>query len=206
MYVQQLTYPIYDLNSTLFAEEIRNVLEVEFNSQITNHGKDFLPTVVKADGYLVNPINADSDLNPAFVAITRSNSDNDSGFQFKQTNLDNTYIIQIVAIGLDNLRKIADAIFIILNDMNVKHYFNKLKNSYGEEIIYNPDTYKIESITTDLQASKTNGNKDVVMGNLRLTASIAETVKFNETTPINSVVLTNEIGEDKIAITQTNTY
>lgn len=203
-YTSKITYPVYDLNSTLFVELVREVLQVEFLEQRNNHSKDYLPLVVKNDEYLVNPI-SDEEINPAYCAVTRAKSEIE-GQLFKQENLVNSFIIQVVANGLENLRKVTDAIFIILNDMDVKHYFFQYKNDDNQNIIFDSSLYKIDSISTDITTKKVINNKDVVMGNLVLQAGIAEVVKYNKTTQTEGASTSHKIGESQIEIKQETNY
>lgn len=180
MYSAKITYPISELNSSFFLEELRNVLEVELLNQRTIFGKTFLPQVVKKDDFLLNPI-TDSDLNPSFCAVVKAKSeDSEKGFNELQV-LKTIYLVKIAAYGLNNLRQIQDVIFSILNDLDVKHYFFQLKREVlsgnilqdveyfvdgGTSIVYNGNTIDagvsfvgVENITN---YTKTSGTEIVV--------------------------------------------
>lgn len=204
MYSAKITYPIYDLNNTLFIGIIQEVLEAEFLKQRTAHSKDFLPTSVKNDDYLINPI-SDNEINPSFCAVTKVSSDLNDHF-YEQENLDNSFIIQVVAIGLENLRKITDAIYIILNDMDVKNYLFQVKNDFDELLISNSGSYSVKTIVTNLETKKTINDKDIVMGNLVLNVQISEKVKFNDTTPIDILSTTLKLGGNDIELNQETKY
>jgi len=201
-YTVQLTYPVYDLNSSEFITLIQNVLQTEFQNQITVHGNTFLPISVKTDEYLLNPI-ADKEINPAFCSIIKAKmSSTDNRFS-KQQNDSNSYIIGILADGLTNLRKIADAIYVILNDMDVKNYLFLYENSDGCKIISDSGQYFVNSLSTDFEVSKTMNDKNIVYGNIVLNAEIAEVPKFNDYTQIEEVTTDLKIGENDINVKQT---
>lgn len=202
-YSAQITYPIYDLNSTLFVELVREVLEVEFLNQRTNHSKTFLPQKVETDNYLLNPI-SDQDIDPAFCAIIKANAENITQY-FNQENLSNTYLIQVVAKGLENLRKITDAIYIILNDMFVKQYFFQYKN--GDKLLISDSSkYLVKTITTDLETSKTITDQNIIMGNVMLMAEIGEEPEFNTTAPLTEIETKFKLGLDEKEVIQNTTF
>ncbi len=144
MYSSKITYPILELNSSFFLETLRSVLEVELLKQRSSFGKTFLPILVKKDEYLLNPI-ADSDMNPSFCAIVKAKTLDDKSGAKEQQNTNTTYMVVVAAYGLDNLRKIQDVIFQILNDLNVKHYFQQLQREVisGEIFPYNLLEYQV---------------------------------------------------------------
>jgi hypothetical protein len=155
MYQSKITYPISELNSSFFLEELRKVLEIELLNQRNNFTKTFLPESVKKDDFLLNPI-TDSDLNPAFCAIVKAKSiDNKEGFNEIQV-IDNTFLVKIAAYGLDNLRKIQDVIFQILNDLDVKHYFYQLKREILSGDIIQDVEYLVQG--ANLEFVTYNGN------------------------------------------------
>jgi len=204
-YTTQVTYPVYDLNSSFFIELLKEVLEVEFNNQITTHANTFLPTTVKTDEYLLNPI-ADKEIDPAFVSIIKAKFVNTEGRYFEQNNDNNSYIIGILADGLLNLRKIADAIYEILNDMDVKNYFYLYENSRNCKIISDSGKFFISNLSTEFEVSKTMNDKNIVYGSLVLNAEIAETSILNTYEEINQITTDFEMGADNKNIKQTTTY
>lgn len=182
MYSSKITYPILELNSSFFLETLRNVLQIELLKQRSSFGKTFLPQIVKKDDYLLNPI-ADSDLNPSFCAIVKAKTVDDKSGAKQQQNTNTTYMVVVGAYGLLNLRKIQDVIFQILNDLDVKHYFQKLQREVisgeiftynlleyqvldGESIVYNGNTIvagdKFEAVDGVTTYTKTTGNETVV--------------------------------------------
>ena len=104
-YSALLTYEVYDLNSSLFLGLIKEVLEAEFTKQIEDYDNDFLPASVKTDEYLLNPV-SDLDINPSFCSVIKAKSVSGENQFHNQTNEKNTFIIGILAEGLENLRKI----------------------------------------------------------------------------------------------------
>jgi hypothetical protein len=204
-YTSKLTYPVYDLNSSIFIAMIQEILQAEFQNQITTHGKTFLPTSVKTDEYLLSPI-ADKEINPAFCSIIKANmANNDHRFHEQQGNASG-YIIGILADGLTNLRKIADTIYIILNDMDVKNYLFTYKNANGDGIIWDSGEYYISTLSTEFEVSKTMNDKNIVYGSITLNAQMAEVAKVNEYTEINQITSDLKFGEDQKNIKQTTTY
>lgn len=202
MYTPLLTYPIYDLNSSEFIELIRTILEVEFNNQITEHSKTFLPTVVKKDEYLLSPV-SDKEINPAFCSVIKAKMESTERRFADQQNDSNSYIIGVLANGLDNLRKITDAIYEILNDMDVKNYLFLCKNANGDNLISNSGEYFIKNLSTEYEVSKTMNDKNIVYGYLVLNAEIAEVPKLNTYTKITEVSTDFKMGENEINIKQT---
>jgi len=198
-YSSKITYEVYDLNSSLFLELIREVLEAEFTKQIADFDKDFLPVEVKTDEYLLNPV-SDLDIDPAFCSVIKAKSSNGNNPFFKQANEKNVYIIGILADGLENLRKISDAIYIILNDMDVKNYF------FGQKIISDSGTYKISELSSDFQISKTINDRNIIYGSLTLEVEIAEEVKFNDYAEINEIRVKHQLGADESETNQTTKY
>lgn len=171
-YISLITYGIYDLNSSLFLELIREILEVEFNKQRNQFAKTFLPKIVKKDEYLLSPV-SDTDINPAFCSVIKAASKNAENHFHQQSNEDNTFIIGVLADGLENLRKILDSIYIILNDMDVKNYLF----TYG--ILSDTGKYRINQMNHEFEVSKTSNDKNIVYGSLTLQAEIAEIAKEN---------------------------
>ena len=201
-YEVQLTYPVYDLNSSEFITIIQTILQTEFQNQITEYSNDFLPTDVKTDEYLLSPI-ADKEINPAFCSIIKAKmSSTDQRFSTQQ-NDSNSYIIGILANGLTNLRKIADAIYEILNDMDVKNYIFLYKNAAGDQIISDSGQYFVNSLSTDFEVSKTMNDKNIVYGSIVLNAEIAEVPKENTHTEIVGSTTDLKMGKDKKNIKQT---
>lgn len=201
----RLTYPVYDLNSSEFVDTIKSILEVEFNNQIDNHANSFLPATVKTDEYLLNPI-ADKEINPSFVSIIKAKmASTDNRFANQQNDL-NQYVIGILADGLTNLRKIGDAIYEILNDMDVKHYLFLLENSNGDKIISDSGKYFIRSLSTEYEISKTVNDKNIIYGSLVLNAEIAEVPELNEHTDIHGIETTHKLGENETEVKQTINY
>jgi hypothetical protein len=201
-YTAKITYGVYDLNSTYFMGLIKTILEAEFTKQrLTPLSKTFLPKAVKTDEYLLSPI-ADKEIDPAFCSIIKAKMEGtDQRFSSQQNEM-NTYIIGILADGLTNLRKIADAIYIILNDMDVKDYIFKYQNSSGENLISDSLKYQVKSLSTDFEVSKTMNDKEIVYGSIILQAEISETPKFNTHDLIGSVDLGLQVGENEIQINQ----
>lgn len=178
MYSSLITYSIYDLNSSLFLELIREVLDVEFTKQRDEFGNTFLPIEVKTDEYLVNPV-SDLDINPAFCSVIKATSSNGENHFHSQSNEVNTYLVRVLADGLENLRKILDSVFIILNDMDIKSYLFTCKNSNGDKIISNDGMYRVNQMSNEFEEQKTINDKNIVGGYLTLQAEITETSKFN---------------------------
>lgn len=205
MYTPLLTYPVYDLNSSEFIELLASILEAEFNEQITTFGKDFLPTSVKKDEYLLSPI-SDKEIDPAFCSIIKAKMLSTDNRFSNQQNDSNNYIIGILADGLENLRKIADAIYEILNDMDVKDYLFKYKNALGDQVISNSGEYYIKNLSTEYEVSKTMNNKNIVYGYLILNTEISEVPKLNTHEEINEITTDLELGENKKVIVQTTKY
>lgn len=204
-YTSQITYPIYDLNSTEFMEVVRELLQIEMLNQRTAHGKAYLPQLVKGDDYLVNPI-SDTDINPAFCSITKAKMEStDHNFPTQQNNM-NYYIISLLAKGIDNLRKIADAIYIILNDLDIKMYLSLATSTNGDKLLYTKSSLEIKSLSTEIEERKTVNEKDVVYGNLVLQAQITEVVQKNTYPEIEGINEVHEIGSDEKEITQITNY
>lgn len=176
-YTSKIEYEIYDLNSSVFVELIREVLEVEFLNQRSIFNKTFLPQSVKKDEYLLSPV-SDKEINPAFCSVIKAKMEGTEQRFSEQQNDDNTYIIGILANGLENLRKIADAVYIILNDHEVKHYFWSYANN-GVKLISDSSKYYVKALSTEYQVSKTMNNKEIVYGSLMLGSEIAEVPLFN---------------------------
>jgi hypothetical protein len=204
-YSSVITYPVYDLNSTEFLEVVRELLQVEMLNQRTAHGKIFLPLVVKPDEYLLDKV-ADKEIAPSYCAISKAKMESsDPNFPSQQNNM-NFYIISILAFGLGNLRKIADSIYVILNDLDVKTYLSQVESARGDRLVYNKNSLHISSLSTEIEEKKTLNSKNVIYGNLIFQAQITEKTQLNTSTPIHSVVVTNKIGEDEKEIIQTKTY
>ena len=163
MYSPIITYQIYDLNSTIFLCLIREILQAEFQRQIAL-GNDFLPIDVKTDEYLLSPI-ADKEINPAFCSVIKAKSTNAENQFHGQENINNSYIIGILANGLENLRKISDAIYIILNDMDIKNYIFNSKNCEGVKLISDDGTYRVVNMSTEFEVEKTINDKNIVNQN-----------------------------------------
>lgn len=203
--VPKLTYSVYDLNSSKFLTIIRDILELEFNNQRTIHGNTFLPTQVRTDEYLLNPI-ADKEINPAFCSIIKAKmTSTEHRFANQQNDL-NSYIIGILADGLTNLRRIGDAIYEILNDMDVKNYLFLYKNSEGDQIISDSGQYFVSSLSTEYEISKTVNDKNIVYGNLVLNAQIAEVPIFNEHPDIEEISSDIQVGGNETSVKQLTTY
>lgn len=177
-YTSLITYSIYDLNSSLFLELIREILEVEFNKQRNQFAKTFLPKVVKKDEYLLNPV-SDTDIDPAFCSVIKAASKNAENHFHQQSNEDNTFIIGVLADGLENLRKILDSVYIILNDMDIKNYLFTYKNIDGNLILSDTGKYRVNQMNHEFEVSKSINDKNIVYGSLTLQAEILETVPFN---------------------------
>jgi len=176
-------------------------------NQRTEHGKTFLPQLVKTDEYLLNPI-ADKQIDPAFCSIIKAKSDGtEQRFASQQNDL-NHYIIGVLANGLENLRKITDAIYIILNGMDVKNYLFLYKNLNGDNLISDSGKYFVKSLSTEYEVSKGLNDKDIIYGSLILQAEIAEVSKFNTYPVVNRIDVTGKYGvneeEDKEIVLQTN--
>jgi len=200
MYSSKITNPIYDLNSSLFLEIVREILEAEFVNQRTNFAKTFLPLAVKTDSYLLNPI-SDKEINPAFCSVIKAKSTNSENQFHGQDNNLNIFIIGILANGLENLRKICDAAYIILNDMDVKNYLFNYKVD-DNNIISDSGTYKVSAISTEFEVSKTMNDKNIVYGNLTLVCEIAEVAKFNTHEPLTEINTTHKLGVNEIEVIQ----
>lgn len=191
-YSPVITYEVYDLNSSLFLALIKEILEAEFAVQIEEYENDFLPSAVKTDEYLLNPV-SDLDIDPSFCSVIKAKSVNGENQFHKQTNEKNTFIIGILAEGLESLRKISDAIYIILNDMDVKNYI------FLQGLLSNSEAYKITELSSEFQVSKTINDREIVYGYLTLEAEIAETSKFNTFEAVNEI----NVEINGINITQT---
>lgn len=200
MYNSLITYSIYDLNSTLFLELIREILQAEFLKQRTDFAKTFLPLTVESDSYLLEPL-ADKEINPAFCSVIKARSTNSENQFHGQDNNLNTFIIGILANGLENLRKISDAAYIILNDMDVKNYLFNYKVD-DNNIIFDDGTYKVSSMSTEFEVSKTMNDKNIVYGNLILTCEIGEVAKFNAHEPLTEINTTHQLGVNEIEVIQ----
>jgi hypothetical protein len=204
-YTAKITYPVYDLNSSLFMGLIQDVLIAEFTEQRATHTKMFLPKDVQLDSYLLNPI-ADKEIDPAFCSIIKAKMSNTDRRFADQQNDSNSYIIGILADGLDNLRKIADAIYIILNDMDVKNYLFLYENASGDKIISNSGEYYISALSTEFEVSKTMNDRNIVYGYLVLNAEIAEVPKYNTHTPIDQITTNLKLGVNETDLEQTDKY
>jgi len=202
IYSPKITYPIYDLNSSLFLEIIRNILETEFQNQINIFGNLFLPISVSSDSYLLDPI-SDKEINPAFCSIIKAKSINLENQFHSQENIKNTFIIGILADGIENLRKICDAIYIILNDMEIKSYIFLITNEAGEKLISDDSSFKVSSMSTEFEVSKTMNDKNIVYGSIQLEAEIEESFKFNIHVPLKEVHITHQLGENLTELKQT---
>lgn len=201
MYTSQLTYPVYDLNSTEFMEVVREVLQVEMLNQKNNHGKSFLPEKVNPDRYLLNGI-ADTEMNPSYCAIAKAKMNGtEDNFSIQQNN-NNIYIISILAYGLSDLRKIADSIYVILNDSDVRIYLNEVESVRGDKLVFRKSAMRISSLSTEIEEKKTKDNKDAIYGNLIFEAQIVERTQLNTSTPIDSVYVDTRFGEDEKKIEQ----
>ena len=196
MYTSLLTYPVYDSNSSEFLELIRSILKAEFDKQISTYSKDFLPTEVKTDEYLLAPI-ADKEINPAFCSIIKAKMDGTDRRFSDQQNDNNSYIIGVLADGLLNLRKILDSIYIILNDMSIKAYIFKYKNANQETLISNSGEFYVKGLSTEFEVSKTMNDKQIIYGYLVLNAEIAEVPKLNTYTAIEGVDVNLKVGADQ---------
>ena len=196
-YSPLITHATYDLNSSLFLELVREVLQVEFLNQRNNFAQTFLPKVVKKDEYLLNPV-ADTDIDPAFCSVIKAKSQpGDNQFHGQSSEL-NTYVIGILADGLENLRKIADAAYIILNDMDVKNYFFNYKNTDGDQVVTNSGKYKITALSTEFEVMKTMNDKNIIYGFLILEAEIGEKAKFNLRPTLKEIDITISSKEQGI--------
>lgn len=200
-YTSQLTYGVYNQNATLFLEVVREVLEVEFLNQKNNFGKSFLPGKVQTDEYLLNPI-PDKDFDPSWCSVIKAKWESGENQFIEQQNNMCYYIIGIMARGMEDLRKIGDSIYVILNDMNVKQYFFLYENGAGERLISNSGEYLVKSLSTEYEIKKTNNDKDVIYGNLVLQAEILELAAFNETTPLTEIHTTHKLGENLTEVKQ----
>ena len=202
MYESLITYPVYDLNSSEFVELIKDILEAEFSEQRSTHSKTFLPTEVKTDEYLLSPI-ADKEINPAFCSVIKAKMNStDYRFSSQQNDLNN-YVIGILANGLENLRKISDAIYEILNDMDVKDYIFHYKNALGDNVISDSGEFYVSSLSTEFEVSKTMNDKNIVYGSLVLNAQIAEVPKENAHPELTEIQTDNKLGKNEISIKQT---
>jgi hypothetical protein len=198
-YSALLTYGVYDLNSSLFLDLIREILQAEFTKQVTDFSKDFLPVEVKADEYLLNPL-SDLDIDPAFCSVIKAKSVNGENQFHDQTNEKNTFIIGVLAEGLDNLRKISDAIYIILNDMDVKNHI------FSQGLLADSGSYKVSALSSEFQVSKTVNDREIVYGFLILEAEILEAPKLNTYEEINEINITHVMGVDSKEMVQKTTY
>jgi len=202
MYTAKVTYGVYDLNSSLFLALIKEVLEAEFTKQrLAPLSKTFLPKTVKTDEYLLSPV-SDKEIDPAFCSIIKAKMKGTEQRFYVQQNDLNMFIVGVLADGLTNLRKILDAIYIILNDMDVKSYLFQYKNALGENLISDSGKYLVESFSTDYEISKTNNDQNIVYGSLILQAEISEVSKSNTYPEIDSVDLNLGLGENEININQ----
>ena len=204
-YTALITYAVYDLNSSLFMDLIQEVLIAEFTKQRATFSKTFLPKTVQLNSYLLNPI-ANKEIDPAFCSIIKAKMANTDRRFADQQNDSNSYIIGILADGLDNLRKIADAIYEILNDMDVKNYLFLYKNANEDNLISNSGEFYISALSTDFEVSKTMNDKNIVYGYLVLNAEIAEVPKFNTFTEINQITTDLKLGENEINLEQTDKF
>lgn len=204
-YLPQLTYPVYDLNSTEFMEVVREVLQVEMLNQKNNHSKPFLPEKVNPDEYLLNGI-APTEMNPSYCAIVKAKMDGTEDNFPSQQNNNNIYIISILAYGLEDLRKIADSIYVILNDLNVRTYLSQVESVRGDKLVYNKSTLKVSSLSTEIKEKKTLNNEDAIYGNLIFEAQIVEKTQLNTSTPIDSVHVDNKFGENEKEVKQITEY
>jgi hypothetical protein len=205
-YTAKLTYDVYESNSSLFLEVLRTVLETEFAKQrLTPALAAYLPKTVKTDEYLMSPI-ADKEIDPSFCSIIKEKWENTEYRYPGQQNDLNHYVIGILANGLTDLRKIADAIYIILNDMDVKSYLFLYKNALGENLISDSGQYYIKTLSTEYEIEKTMNDKNVVYGHLVLQAEIAEVTKFNTYPDIDSVDVTLQVGDNQIELKQLTSY
>lgn len=203
MYSSLITYSIQDLNSSTFMDLIKEILEAEFQEQILTYAKTFLPVVVQKDSFLLDPIN-DTEINPAYCSIIKAKADNAQNNFHEQENIKNSYIIGVLANGLENLRKILDAIYTILTDMDVKNYIFLYKNAGGNSIISNSDAYRVSSLSTEYQVSKTINDQNIIYGSLVLEAEIAEIATLNTFTAIEGVDTTHKLGDNAKEILQTD--
>jgi hypothetical protein len=199
VYSTLITYPVYDLNSSEFVGVIQDVLQKEFINQTDNHSIDYLPVVVNTDEHLTSPI-ADSVMNPAYVSVIKGASKDSEHFFFEQNSDLNYFVIGVNAYGLANLRKIQDAIYIILNDMDVKHYLWQLKNDDGENYISDSGMYKVIKNDSQFEEKKTINDKDVVYGSLILQVQIAEVVKQNTYPDLEGMNTDLNLGENKTSV------
>jgi hypothetical protein len=204
-YSALLTYSIYDTNSSVFLELIRSILEAEFVKQRGSFSKTFLPKVVKADEYLLNPV-SDKEIDPAFCSIIKAKFDGtDQRFSSQNNNL-NFFVIGVLADGLSNLRKILDTVYIILNDLDVKNHIFLAKNTSGDNYISDSGQYMIKNLSTDFEVSKTMNDKEIVYGSLILQAEISETPKINTYADINEIEVVNTFGDNEKEVTQLTNY
>ena len=204
MYSSLITYSIYDLNSSLFLELIREILDVEFTKQRNVFGNDFLPVNVKTDEYLVNPI-SDLDINPAFCSVIKAASSNGENHFHGQSNEVNTFLIRVLADGLENLRKILDSVYIILNDMDIKNYLFTYKNANGEKILSNDGMYRVNQMSNEFEEQKTINDKNIVGGYLTLQAEIAEVSKFNTYPELTELNIDLQVGPNQKSTIINNT-
>ena len=202
MYNSVITYEIQDLNSSAFMDLIKEILEAEFQEQTATHSKTFLPVSVQKDSYLLDPIN-DNEINPAYCSIIKAKADNAQNNFHEQESVKNSYIIGVLANGLENLRKILDAIYVILNDMDVKNYVFHYKDASGNLIVSNSDEYRVSSLSTEYQVSKTINDQNIIYGSLVLEAEIAEIATFNTYNEIEGANITHKLGDNETEILQT---
>jgi hypothetical protein len=180
---------------------VKEVLEAEFQEQILTYSKTFLPVLVNKDKYLLNPIN-DTEINPAYCSIIKAKAVN-TDFQFHgQESNKNSYVIGVLADGLENLRKILDAIYVILTDMDVKNYIFLYKNSNNDLIVSDSGSYKVASLSTEYQVSKTINDKDIIYGSLVLEVDINEKAKFNTYAAFEGADITHKLGANEIELQQ----
>lgn len=200
-YTSRITYPIYDLNASAFLTILQEILQVEMLNQRTAYTKSFLPKLVKTDEYLLNPV-SNTDLDPSFCSIVKTKADvTDNRFTTQQANINN-YAILVYANGISNLRKILDAIYIILNDTDIKAYLFRLKNSNNENLIWDSGSYFVKSLDTDYDINKSMNDKDVVLGAINLEVAISEVAKLNTYPELTSIEVINKVGNDEIGIKQ----
>lgn len=195
-YTAKLSYSVYDLNSSVLVELVKEVLQVEFLNQRTEHGNTYLPQVVKKDEYLLSPV-SDKEINPAFCSVIKAKMEGTEQRFSNQQNDKNQYIIGILANGLENLRKIADAVYVILNDMDVRHYFYQVTDTEGNRLISDSGEFYIKALSTEFEVSKTMNNKEIVYGYLILNAEVSEVPKFNTYSTFEGVTAEIKVGEDE---------
>lgn len=205
MYSSLITYSTYDLNSSLFLEIIREILEIEFTKQINDFSNNFLPVEVKKDEYLLNPI-SDQDINPAFCSVIKAAANNAENQFHGQSNETNNFIVGVLADGLENLRKILDTVYIILNDMDIKNYIFTYKNADGNLILSDTGSYRVNQMSNEFEVSKTKNDKNITYGFLTLQAEIAEVSKENLHPDLVEVNTELKLGENEISIVQNTKY